>query len=735
MTTKTLTLQEAAQYLKQISIKQIKDVRTLDIDLLIVLQNGDRIILSGGAVQALNTPDAPLPFADGQLKLGQLFQQVDQVNLSPEANLTVSSKEITRYNANNAKVNKAKKTMDEEGDKPVVAELGDQDPKAVTLSQGKVGGNSDEINYSTMRTAENQKQVAEVEVNSKLEKDWSVMWPVATGVLALLVGKGSGGGGASAAADLVPVGAATITGKATLGPISGAVAVAYDDKGNVISNEAQVVNGEYKLVLTNKAYKGLMLIAIKDANGTDGNYIDEATHKMTDLGSTLLRAVVVANGADQTVNATALTELAARLAGVTTNETNLAKVNALSAEKVTNVNKAVSNFFKVDVIEGDLAPTVISVNGKAVDNPVYSSSSEQAQYYGAALQAIAGLTQTDTTVKTQSGAIQKLSDNLQFADSAGTVLKWATVKNAGGAESVTPTASALQSNLYAESLLAASQDTTKTPEEQDAAKARYDAINNLPNGSTLSKYLTDAHVAISNPKVYIKNAVVTNTETWQLAPEGTLSLDQGDFLEGGLAAINAPVNATVTVLLTQGDNSVALPVAKADATGVAVLKAEDAVTREALLSALKQFDTSSPVTAVVTIQDGYNIRTNTQEWGSATNDVRVNVTPPASMANFVVAQPMLAEDSSYTLADSADPNVFPSTGGGADAITKKGDIKVILTRALQSDEVLQFATATALDTNGNPIFGAWTEAPSGLTSAAAAQGVAYIAKEIGRAHV
>jgi glutamate 5-kinase len=115
MTVTVLKLSDADTYLKNISIKNIKDVRALDVDLMLVLRNGDSIIISNGAVSAMSAPESSLQFADGKLPLASVFQQIEKIDVSPEANLTVSSKEITRYNQNNARNKKARKDDEEAG--------------------------------------------------------------------------------------------------------------------------------------------------------------------------------------------------------------------------------------------------------------------------------------------------------------------------------------------------------------------------------------------------------------------------------------------------------------------------------------------------------------------------------------------------------------------------------------------------------------------------------------------
>ncbi|WP_343649479.1 hypothetical protein [Herbaspirillum sp.] len=85
MTITVLKQSEADAYLKNISIKAIKDVRALDVDLMLVLVNGDRIIINNGAVNALSSPEMALHFVDGQLPLASVFQQIDKIDVSPEA--------------------------------------------------------------------------------------------------------------------------------------------------------------------------------------------------------------------------------------------------------------------------------------------------------------------------------------------------------------------------------------------------------------------------------------------------------------------------------------------------------------------------------------------------------------------------------------------------------------------------------------------------------------------------
>lgn len=280
-TTITLTARDAAEALKKISIKSIKDIRALDVDLLIVLTNGDRIIVSGGAVAALTTPNLPIEFAEGALTLGGLFQQIDQIQLSPEANLTAASKEITRYNQNNAKVSKTSEKQQDNGeDKLVIAKPGDNDPRASSTTHAGMG-NTNEPEFPSVKSPDMQKEMGAVEINSTKEESWSKLWPVAAGLLALLAGGGGGGGGSgSGAATVVEPGstltAAKITGAAALGSINNATVTIYGDKGQVLGSSL-VENGAYTVTLTDKGYKGTFIAVITDNNGTAVNYANEGT--------------------------------------------------------------------------------------------------------------------------------------------------------------------------------------------------------------------------------------------------------------------------------------------------------------------------------------------------------------------------------------------------------------------------------------------------------------------------
>lgn len=397
MTVTVLKLSDADTYLKNISIKNIKDVRALDVDLMLVLRNGDTIIISNGAVSAMSAPESSLQFADGKLPLASVFQQIEKIDVSPEANLTVSSKEITRYNQNNARNKKARKDDEEAADKPVVIDEGEHDPKAAAQTSGS-GGNTEQPNFTSTKSPDHQSQIADAEINSQQEKNWGVQWPIAAGALALLAaagggggggggsnggsaangssgGTGAGGGAAAAAggsgAGTVDPSAAVIRGNAALGAIKNANVTAYDAAGNAISDTVAVVDGKYTLTLKRALYKGPMMLVVRDNTpGVADNYIDEATLQQTDLGSMPIRNLVMASGVNQNLNVTALTELAVLKAGLDQGVLRLADQPEITTERIIAANNAVSGFFKVDILGADVVTTSTShASGRGIPNP------------------------------------------------------------------------------------------------------------------------------------------------------------------------------------------------------------------------------------------------------------------------------------------------------------------------------------------------------------------------------
>lgn len=344
MSITVLNLTEASALLRTINKRDIKDVRAIDLDLALVLESGHKIIISRGAVAAVNSPQLILEFADGDIALGDVFEKLNHIEVPADAAVTVTSKEITRYGIKRVvKPKVARNKQDQEADQDKKDEEdsaksdADEARPAESLAGHDGSGGSDipARKFTSGKGSSSSlalQELADAPTDAGSSKG-GISWPVIAGGLGLLAaaGGGGGGGGGGTGAGAGSGGgsgggvATTLSGAAALGPLNNATITAYDAEGRVIGKAVPVINGRYTLVLDQSGYKGLILLAIRDNTpGVRDNYADEASVSITDLGSTVLRAVALADGSNQIINVTALTELAALKAGLGTGQTNLA---------------------------------------------------------------------------------------------------------------------------------------------------------------------------------------------------------------------------------------------------------------------------------------------------------------------------------------------------------------------------------------------------------------------------
>ncbi|WP_050010682.1 hypothetical protein [Herbaspirillum sp. B65] len=604
MTITVLNLTEASSLLRTIYKRDIKDVRAIDLDLVLVLENGHKIIISRGAVSAVNTPQVQLEFADGDVALGEVFEKLNHIEVPADAALTVTSKEITRYGIKRVAKGEADKKDKDVEDAPLKLELDAGKPsEALASAPGKSGGSvseqADAGSAARTPSSFSSPSLADPGATTSNDTGGSISWPVVGGGLALLAaagggGGGGGGGGAAAASNpgnnaantappAPPAPPATLSGATALGPLNNATITAYDGQGRIIGKAVPVIDGRYSLVLDQPGYKGLLLLVVRDNTpGVADNFADEATMRITDLGNTVLRSVVLADGSNQTINVTALTELAALKAGLAAGQTNLA-ASQVGATMVAGANAAVSALFKVNITSGEVVPlTTTDAQGTAILNPEFTrSNSTTGRNYGIALKAIANLTQTDPgRYVDQGAAIQKLADSLQFSDALLSKLKWS--------DAIT------QADLFSERLNARANDTGLSDDQRQRARTLLESLQKLPNGSSVTDYLLENHIGILEPTILIKNTT-PGAAPWQSpSSNGAVVLDQAQILDGGLA-VKAPPQSKVEVTLighdVQGKElSVKLPVSTADNSGFAVLKAD-----QAAIDLFKQMTRERPV--------------------------------------------------------------------------------------------------------------------------------------------
>ncbi|WP_075256497.1 hypothetical protein [Herbaspirillum camelliae] len=715
MSITVLNLTEASSLLRTIHKRDIKDVRAIDLDLALVMENGHKIIISRGAVAAANTPQLVLEFADGDVAIGDVFEKLNHIEVPPETAGTFTVSETKRYGIKRvSKPKSAKNDQDQESDKDnhdEGAARPDHSEPGPAEALGSDGGATAARTVQTVNasgagssSALAAQDIPEAAANSGGSSNaGGISWPAIAGGLGLLAaagGGGGGGGGGAAAAQSAPASAAAISGAAVLGPLNNATITAYDAEGRVIGKATPVVNGRYSMVLERPGYKGLILLAVRDNTpGVADNYADEATLRVTDLGNTVLRAAALADGSNQIINVTALTELAALMAGVTTGQTSLAAAK-VGAAMVSGANTAISNLFKVNIIAGDVvAVTTIDAQGAAVINPEFArSTSVTARNYGIALKSISNLTPTDPVrYGNHDSAIKKLADSLQFSDASLNRIKWSDDRT--------------QSDLFGEGLKARANDSTLSAGERERARTLYDDLQKLPNGGSINDYLLNNHVGIPDPAILIKNTT-PGAPTWQPpAKSSTVILNREDFGNDGLA-VQAPPQSKVEVTFTGHDAQgqevrVKLPASVADGSGIAVLRPDGAA-----LELLKQMTREQPVTAQVAVMDGDNNRSNTTVWQTST-DVRIDLNTPPGLTDFASNRIMLVNDTFYTGGEGSDP-LRTSPLGNTDLLTSDAAVQVVLNREIRSAERLQFAVATSTGTDGKPIYGGWIT-PADLT--------------------
>ncbi|WP_139347030.1 hypothetical protein [Herbaspirillum sp. VT-16-41] len=498
-----MNLTEAGTVLNSIARSSVKEVSAIDLDLVLVLDNGDKIIISRGAVTAMNSPQLQLAFADGTVALGEVFEQLNQIAVPADAGITVTSKEITRYNKKRGKKGK-RGQAEEESEKaseegPDVLEIVKDDTSGVsTGTAGNVISKSDDVTKSSDSSAFTTS--SQTHIDSSVTKGSGISWPVVAGGLGLLGAAGGGGGGggggsggnsssgasgnsgqasqtgtdgSTSKASLQPV---TLSGAAMLGPISNATVTAYDNQGRALGKAVPVVNGRYSLVLDEPGYRGLILLVVRDNTpGVADNFADEATLRITDLGNTVLRATAIVDGSDKITNVTALTELAVLKTGLLAGLTDLSQAPRVTASVVAAANKAVSDLFKVDIVSGDVVSVTTSdPQGEAILNPEFARNSSVAgRNYGIALKSIANLILADPErYPTQAAAIQKLADSLQFPDSLQNSLKWSD--------------NTVQADLFSERVGARARDSSLAEAQRKEATQLYEQLQNLPTGDTVT---------------------------------------------------------------------------------------------------------------------------------------------------------------------------------------------------------------------------------------------------------
>ena len=245
------------------------------------------------------------------------------------------------------------------------------DAAATGSAQFSIDGSSTQ---AMLITAQSAGDLGEQNIVWQLAEDsGSSFAPLAFTGTALGAAAGISGGSSSAAVIATSSYNMTIT--AAAGVLESLVTVIiYDKDGNVLaSKEHNFSTGPLVFQVTN-GYRGPLLAKVENSNGVTGDYINEASNQLVDLG-TDLRAMASSNGTDDvSINVTPVTELAVRKAGI--------NGNTLTMADLAN-NQKIATLFGVDDILG-LAVTVLDSDYDA------SNGLSAAEKYGNLLAALAG---------------------------------------------------------------------------------------------------------------------------------------------------------------------------------------------------------------------------------------------------------------------------------------------------------------------------------------------------------
>ncbi len=363
----------------------VKSIRVVDTDMVILLTNGKKLFIRDGAVRAMMDPNFTLAFTDEEMLGRDVLQQAGPLESTPLSTTTAS----------------------ETGSSTAT-------PEGKALKQGSAGLTEGAREVGSVapaaegvRDAQSSPLLVEKGFFASLNPAWG-----AVGALGAL-----GGGGGSGAAATADSSSAVVSGVVMLGPAlttNDLKIVAYDAAGNVVGITSAISSaGAYSIKLT-AGYRGVVILKLTDT-GAGLDYADEATAISKSLGNTQLRAVTYVNGSLAVVNITPLTELAALKMSTATSTATTTLGNPTytgSATELVQINKAVASAFKLsndEEITALLPRSTVDANGQ---------TTATANGYGAVLAILSGA-ETQLGQTTQQ-VLSTLSAGLTVNQTAGT---------------------------------------------------------------------------------------------------------------------------------------------------------------------------------------------------------------------------------------------------------------------------------------------------------------------------
>ncbi|MFZ9372187.1 MAG: hypothetical protein ACO25M_09990, partial [Limnohabitans sp.] len=384
-TSPTKTVKISQTIMLDIDFSKVDSVRIVDVDLLILLKDGQRLIVPEGAVRAMMDNEFSINFKGRLFSVASLMElqtfqalRVTEVGIAskpalPETSTAPVARDVQRLDLSGDLANESRQEapippepIPEVKSALVTADQPPSPPKAsteadaqaretastldrqtgVTPSQLVIGtptpgaverpGADTALSTSALKPTDSAALVTPTgSLASAATPGLSSMWKYAVGVLGAglaAVGARVGSQAAETVGDAVnPTQAAagdiTLTGVLALGPYQEGtqlkvVVRGVDAQGNSIdlTNTTMAVgaNSRYSLKLDSayNRYTGPIMLVIRDGDSqNEGDYRDEATGQLVNMGSLMLRAVSNLNTAGETsINLTPLTELAVRVA-------------------------------------------------------------------------------------------------------------------------------------------------------------------------------------------------------------------------------------------------------------------------------------------------------------------------------------------------------------------------------------------------------------------------------------
>ena len=354
----------------------VQSVRLLGVDIIIILKNGERLVIPEGGVRAMMDPDFKIRFSDRDILVATLANEVPGLNAG---NLAGS-------------VTPAGDTVAGIGMIPADPRGGERPSSDTPLGLLPLAQRDASAFFEPLSGFERSDRSAPPEVligqdnrpNTDVQtvaltpqgpvSDFSPMWKlgIGAGMLAGLAGAG-GGTAAAAAASTGPM--STLIGTVLLGPVSAPLKVTvYDKSGNILGTGFTNTDGSFSI---NVSYTGAVLVAVSDYNGAASDFTDE-TLGLQSLGTATVRAATtVSANASTTIFVTPLTELAVTKMVGTQNI-------APDATLIADVNKAIGALYLGANLDPTTAPVI------AVNDTKFAAATAAEQKYGTVLAAISG---------------------------------------------------------------------------------------------------------------------------------------------------------------------------------------------------------------------------------------------------------------------------------------------------------------------------------------------------------